>query len=45
MHIAHVGRSPQHIIDTLSPIANMPNRGGLHLSASSKYELPAYVSR
>ena len=38
MHNAHVGRSPRYIIDTLSPIANMPNRGRLRSSASSKYE-------
>ena len=41
MHNAHVGRSPRYIIDTLSPIADMPNRGRLRSSASSKYELPA----
>ena len=39
MHNAHVGRSQRHIIYTLSPIANMPNRG--RLRSSSKYELPA----
>ena len=41
MHHAHVGRSPRYIIDTLSPIANIPNRGWLRSSASNKYELPA----
>ena len=41
MHNAHVGRSPRYIIDTLSLIANMPNRGRLCSSASSTYELPA----
>ena len=41
MHNAHVGRSPRYIIDTLSPIADMHNRGRLRSSASSKYELPA----
>ena len=39
MHNAHAGRSPRYIIDTLWPIANMPNRGRLRSSASSKYEL------
>ena len=41
MHNVHVGRSPHYIIDTLSPIADMPNRGRLRSSASRKYELPA----
>ena len=41
MHNAHVGRSLRYIIDTLSPIADMPNRGRLRSSASSKYVLPA----
>ena len=41
MHNAHVGRRPRYIIDTLLPIADMPNRGRLRSSASSKYELPA----
>ena len=41
MHNAHVGRSSRYIIDILSPIADMPNRGRLRSSASSKYELPA----
>ena len=41
MHNAHVGRSLRYIIDTLSPIADKPNRGRLRLSASSKYELLA----
>ena len=41
MHNANVGRSPHYIIDTLSPIANVPNHERLHSSASSKYELPA----
>ena len=40
MHNAHVGHSPCYIIDTLSQIANMPNRGRLRSWASSKYELP-----
>ena len=39
-HNAHDSRSSRYIIDTLSPIANMPNRGRLRSSASSKYELP-----
>ena len=41
MHHAHIGRSPRYIIDTLSPIANMPNRRRLRSSECSKYELPA----
>ena len=41
MHNAHAGRSPRYIIDTLSPIADMPNRRRLRSSASSKYELLA----
>ena len=41
MRNAHVGRSPRYIIDTLSLIADMPNRGLLRSSASRKYELPA----
>ena len=41
MHNAHVSHIPHYIIDTLSPIADMLNRGRLRSSASSKYELPA----
>ena len=41
MHNYHVGHSPRYIIDTLSPIADLRNRGRLRSSASSKYELPA----
>ena len=36
MHNAHVGRSPRYIIDSLSPIADMPNRERLRSSASRK---------
>ena len=41
MHNAHLGRSPSYMIDTLSPIANMTNRGRFRLSARSNNELPA----
>ena len=41
MHNVHVGRSLRYIIDILSLIANMPNRGRFHSSVSSKYDLPA----
>ena len=40
MHNTHVGRSPRNIINTVSPVADMPNRGRLRSSASSMYELP-----
>ena len=41
MHNAHLGRSPRNTIDTLSPIANMTNRGRFRLSARRHNELPA----
>ena len=45
MNNTHVGRSPRYVTEMLRETAHLPNRNRLRSSASTRYELPAFVAR